>query len=176
VRIKNKHPVLLNECHYNFVHSFVTLSFARNINDLLFHFLFLTIKRSLIDFIFFTRQYPWRNSKTNGRSSSNILIRCNQSVTTCRLPFRKSLCIATITVSDIVQQFGRLAKFIGYSCVENNELYFLPFSPPPPKPGSDTQPVSCGLATKITTINVKLKVDKYKNVTRSTASHSNATS
>jgi hypothetical protein len=29
-----KHPVLLNVCHYNFVHSFVTESFARYINDL----------------------------------------------------------------------------------------------------------------------------------------------
>jgi len=36
-----KHSVLQNVCHYNFVHSFVTESFARYINDLLLQFLFL---------------------------------------------------------------------------------------------------------------------------------------
>jgi hypothetical protein len=29
-----KHPVLPNVCHYNFVHSFVTESFVRYINDI----------------------------------------------------------------------------------------------------------------------------------------------
>jgi len=43
-----------------------------------FHFLFFSITSSLIDFMFFTRQYPWRNSKTNGRNISNNLIRCKQ--------------------------------------------------------------------------------------------------
>jgi len=51
-----KHPVLRNVCHYNFVHSFVTATFVSYMNDLLFHFLFLNISSSLIDFIFFTRQ------------------------------------------------------------------------------------------------------------------------
>jgi hypothetical protein len=40
-------------------------------------------------------------------------------------------------------------------------MYFLPFS----RPGLDTQPVSRGLVTKIKTIRVKLKDDKYKNIT-----------
>jgi len=53
-----KHPVLLNVCHYNFVHSFVTESFAHYINDLLFHFLSLSSISYLIDFMFFRSLYP----------------------------------------------------------------------------------------------------------------------
>jgi len=41
-------------------------------HDLRFHLLSQNIKRTLIDFIFFRRQYPWLNSKTKGRISSNI--------------------------------------------------------------------------------------------------------
>jgi len=37
-RLKNKHPVLLNVCHYNFVHSFVAQSFVRYINDQVSHY------------------------------------------------------------------------------------------------------------------------------------------
>jgi hypothetical protein len=33
-----KHPVSLNVCHHNFVHSFVTESFVRYINGISFHF------------------------------------------------------------------------------------------------------------------------------------------
>ena len=120
----------------------------------------------------FLRQYPLRNSKTNGQIRSNILICCKQSVTTCRRLFQTSLCIATITVSVILQKIGRLATFIGYSCVENNERFFISFSPP----GLERHPVSRDLVTKITTIYLNLTVDKYKNVTWSTTCHSNATS
>jgi len=120
----------------------------------------------------FLRQYPLRNSKTNGQIRSNILICCKQSVTTCRRLFQTSLCIATITVSVILQQIGRLATFIGYICVENNERYFIFFSPP----GLERHPVSRDLVTKITTIYLNLTADKYKNVTWSTTCHSNATS
>ena len=169
-RLKNKHPVLLNVCHYNFVHSFVTQSLFRHTNDLLFNLSFLTLTSSLIDFLFFTRQYLWRNSKTNGRSSSSNLIRRNQSVPTFRLLFRTLLCIATITVNVILQQFGWLATFIAYSCVENNELYFLLFG----APGLDRHPVSRRLVTKIKTIHVTFEVDKYKNVTWFITCHSNA--
>jgi hypothetical protein len=108
-RLKKQNPVLLNVAIKIFVHSFVTQTFTRYINDLLFHFLFLNITNSIIDFISFTRQYPWRNSKTNGRRISNILIRCKQSVQTYRLLFRTSLCIATIMVCVILRQVGWLA-------------------------------------------------------------------
>jgi hypothetical protein len=77
-----------------------------------------------------------------------------------------------MTVSVILQQIGWLATFIGDSGVENSELYFLIFSPF----GIDRHQVSCGLVTKITTIQVKLQVDKYKNITRSTTCHLNARS
>jgi len=65
-----------------------------------------------------------RNTKTNGRSSSNISIRCKQSVPTYRLLFRTSLWIATLTFNVILQQFEKFITLIGYSCVENSELYF----------------------------------------------------
>jgi hypothetical protein len=53
-----KHPVLLNMCHHNFVHSFVTKSLFRYLSDPVFHFLFFHISCSLIDFVFFMRPYP----------------------------------------------------------------------------------------------------------------------
>ena len=55
------------------------------INDLVFLFLFVIIIIPLIDFYIFTRQYPWRNSKTNGRITSNTMICCKQSVPTCSM-------------------------------------------------------------------------------------------
>jgi hypothetical protein len=115
-------PCIIQRCHYNFVHSFVTERFVRCVNDIVSHFLVFNTSSYLIDFTFFTRQNQLRNSTTNGRSSSNILIRCKQSVPTCRLLFRTSLWIATITGSAILQNFGRLAKLIGWSCLQNNQL------------------------------------------------------
>ena len=53
-----KYPVLLNVCHYNSIHPFITKSFVRYINDLHYHFLSLNITSSLIDFMFCRRQYP----------------------------------------------------------------------------------------------------------------------
>jgi hypothetical protein len=146
--------------------------FARYINDLRYHSLFLNITSSVIDFMFFTRQYPWCNSETNGRITPSTTICCKQSLPTRSRLFQTSLCIATITVSVILQQIGRLATFIGYGCVENNEVYFLFFTPL----SLERHPVSRGLVRKITTIHVKLKDDKYKNVTWSTTCHSNSTS
>jgi hypothetical protein len=111
--IQSKQPVLLNVCQHNFFHSFVTQSFVRYVIDLIFHFLFLNITSPLIDFRFFKKKYTWRNSKTDGRSCSNILIHCKHSVPTWRLLFRLLICIATITVSVILQQFRRLASLGG---------------------------------------------------------------
>jgi hypothetical protein len=106
----------------------------------------------------YTVQYAWRNSKINGRSSSNILIRCKQSVPTCRLLFWTSLWIPTIKVSVLLQQIIRLASLSGYSCVENCELHFLILRPF----GLDRHPVSRSLVTKLTPIQVKLQVVKWK--------------
>ena len=72
---QNKHPVLLmlpsKPCpllrHRKFLSLYKRPSYP---------FLFFNISSSLIDFMFFTRQYAWRNSKTNGQIRSNILIRC----------------------------------------------------------------------------------------------------
>jgi hypothetical protein len=72
---------------------------------------------------------PWPNSTTVELSNSSILNRCKQSVPTWRLLFRTSLYIVTITVSVILQQFGSLITLIGYSCVENIDLYFFLFGP-----------------------------------------------
>ena len=36
--------------------------FVRYVNDLLFYFLFFSISSSLIDFVFFSSQYSWRNN------------------------------------------------------------------------------------------------------------------
>ena len=102
--------------------------------------------------------YQWRNSKTNEQIGSNILIRCTQSVTTCRLLFLTLLCIATITVSVILQQFRRLASLIGYSCVKNYKQ--LPLFPRCGPFGL----VSRDLVTKVTTIQVRLRVDQHKNL------------
>ena len=41
-------------------------------HDLRFHLFPLNITRPLTDFMFFRTQYPWRNCKTNRRSSSDI--------------------------------------------------------------------------------------------------------
>jgi len=60
--------------------------------------------------------------------------------------------------SVILQQFGSLATFIGYSCVENNEPYFLLFG----APGLDRFPVSRCLVTKIKTIYINLKLINTK--------------
>jgi len=153
-RLKNKHPLLFNVCHYKFVQSFVTQSLFRYPN-LLFHFSFLTIKSSVIDFMSFTTQHPWPTRKSNVRISSNILTHFKQSVPNFFLLFQTSLCIANITASVILQQLWTLATFIGYSCVENNELYFLLFG----APGLDRHPVSRCLVTKKNHL-CKLKVDK----------------
>ena len=68
--------------------------------------------------------------------------------------FRTSVCLATITVSVILQELGNLATF-GYSYVENNELFFLNFGPF----CLDRNAVSRSLVTKLTTIQVKLHVE-----------------
>jgi hypothetical protein len=151
-------------CHQNYVHSLVTESLFRYINDPVFHFLFFNISSYIIDFMFFTRKYPWRNSKINGQFSSNTLIRFKQSVKTCRVLFRTSLCIATISVRVILQKIWRLATFIEYSCVENKkQLLLFPLCGP-------LGLVTRSLVKKITTIQVKLRVDN------TTTCHLNATS
>jgi len=87
-----KHPVLLNVCHYNFVHPFVPESIDRYINDLPNHFLSLNNTNSLIDFMFCSKQYPWRNSKTNGQITSCIPICCKQSASTWSLLCWRTSC------------------------------------------------------------------------------------
>jgi hypothetical protein len=114
---------------------------------------------------------PWRNKKKSGRNRSNIFIRCKQSLPTNRLLFRTSLCIATITVSFILQQFGILATLIGQSCIENNELQFLLFGPYILR----NYLTSRCFVTKIT-ILTELHVHQHKKVTSSTTWHFNSTS
>jgi hypothetical protein len=74
-------------------------------------FPFLIFQHFKFPYLFYVlyQAITWRNSKTNGRSSSIVLIRCKQSIPTYRLLFRTSLYIATITVSVILQKFSRLA-------------------------------------------------------------------
>jgi hypothetical protein len=77
-----KHPLLLNACYHKFVHCYVTESLVRYTNDPVPHFLYLYITSSLIDFIFFRRQYLRHSRKRNRRSSFSALICCKQSVPT----------------------------------------------------------------------------------------------
>ena len=94
-----KHPVLLNMCHYTFVHSISTESFERYINDLHFHFLSLNITSFLIDFMFCRRQHPWRNSKTNGRITPSTQICCKQSVPACCVEHRLAVAVIMVNVT-----------------------------------------------------------------------------
>ena len=55
------------------------------INDRLFHLLALNITSSLIDFLFFRRQYQRRNSKRNVRLYFSTFISCMMLVPVCRL-------------------------------------------------------------------------------------------
>jgi hypothetical protein len=56
-----------------------------------------------------------------------------------------------------LQQIGRLATFIEYSCVENNkQLLLFPLCGP-------LGLVSRSLVKKITTIQLKLRVDQHNN-------------
>ena len=91
---------------FRLLHKFLCRTFAMR-HELWFYLLSWNITSSLIDFMFLKAQYPWRNNKTNGRSSSNIwsvalweIFSSNISFYCCSAPFsvlsqiwRRQMCL-----------------------------------------------------------------------------------
>ena len=103
--------------------------------------------------MFFTRQYPWRNSKTNGRITSCTLISCKQSVPTCSLRVEHQLAVAIITFIVTMQNCGRLATLIKQIIAKKSV-----FPPPPVRGGA----VGWGIALQARRTQVRYPMESLE--------------
>ena len=148
-----------------------SLLLTQNVNDPVPHFLSLNFTRC---YSFYVLQEPItvKEHENNALNSFSTLISCKQSGPLRRFLSRTSLCHSYHNGQRFIAAIRKVGNIYWIKLCINNALYFLLLGPL----RSDKHPVSRGLVTKITTIQVKLHVDENKNVTRSATCLLNATS